>query len=1051
MNKLAVAICLLIAGVFSSGQAFGKTVFQSGPNADQKVNGTVTDKGDGATLPGVNIMVKGTTIGTSTDPEGNYELKVPSLNDTLVVSFVGYETQEIPINGRTTINIQMESKALVGDEVVVTGYQIQKKVDLTGAVSVVSDDDIADASAGNPVKSLQGKVPGLFIQTNGAPDAGATVRIRGVSTLGNNDPLYVIDGVPTKSNMAQNLDPNEIKSIQVLKDASAASIYGARASNGVIIITTKQGKKGDIQVNFNTSVTSEDYVTKLDVLNTRQRGQALWQAAINDGTDPASLPIYDYQWHRDNNNNAVLDKVIIPEWVDKDAGIKSADTDWFDEISRPGLISSNNLTVSTGSDRGSALVSLSYYNNKGIVKQSDFNRYSVRVNSNYKFFDDRLNIGENLQVSKGRGTPLPSGLGGTPLWLGLISQPILPVHTVDGGWAGPIGAGFSDRDNPVRLIWDNRWDKNNTGKVFGNVFAEFEVIKNLKFKSSLGIDYTDFYSRNIQQTYHSGFLGRDINSLNVVQNHELNYTWDNTLNYNLDLQKHSFDFLLGMEAIDQTVNNFSAYREQFAIQTKDYFTLDAGTGIKNNTGYSTGYRLLSYFGKVNYSFAERYLASATLRYDGSSRFGSAHRFGLFPAFSLGWRISNEKFMKNRFDFLSDLKLRFGWGQTGNQEIENNASYALYRPNYGDDNTWGPSNGTAYDLSGSDSGTLPSGFLATQTGNPNLKWEATTESNVGLDIGFLDQKITGSFDYFKRNTNDILIQPAFIAVVGDGGSQWLNGASVETNGFEVQVKYRDNAGDFNYNISANVGSYHDKITDLPESVVDSYPGNSEKNILGHSMNSIFGYVADGLFQNEQEVQDHADQPGADVGRIRYQDLNGDGVINTLDQKYIGVQSPDYEYGINASVSWKQFNLSLFLQGVQGIDVYNEMKFRTDFVGQWTGANFGARTLDAWSPDNTDSRIPALSLSDKNNESRSSTYYVENGSYLKMRNAELGYNLPSKMLDQFHLDKLRIYVRGENLFTIKDTHGADQFTAPDPENPGMAYPRPRKFTLGLNVSF
>ncbi|HLR32550.1 MAG TPA: TonB-dependent receptor [Fodinibius sp.] len=1020
-----------------------------GQNTQHEIEGMVTDESDGGSLPGVNISVKGTTIGTSSGTDGSYQLAVPSANDTLVFSFIGYKTQEVPINGRTTIDVAMVSEALIGEELVVTGYQTQKKADLTGAVSIADVEDIGSVPTGNPMKSLQGRIPGLSVTTDGSPNGNTTIRIRGVNTLGNNDPLFVIDGVPTKTAAYQQLNPNAIESIQVLKDAAASSIYGARASNGVIIITTKEAGS-ETKVDFNTSLSMQSYVTKLDVLNTRQRGQVLWQAAINDNVDPSAIALYDYEWHQENDQ-AVLDRVIVPKWVDKEAGIKSANTNWYDKISRRGVISSSNLSVSTGNERGGVMLSLSYHDNAGIIKENDFNRISGRINSDYNFWDGRLQLGGNVQVSKTKETPIPEGLGGTPMWLGLIAQPILPVHTVDGGWAGPSGAGFSDRDNPVRLIEHNKWDKNHALILFGNVFADLEIIQNLTLRSNFGVDYEDAYYRDITRTYQSGFLGRDINSLNTVQNHNINWTWSNTLNYVLNVSDHNITLMGGIEASRNIFSSFTAYSEEFAIEENDYFTHDAATGRNVNSGSDTGYNLFSYFGKVDYAYSDRYLASATLRYDGSSRFGQDQLYGLFPAFSAGWRLANEPFFRENVGFISQLKLRAGWGRVGNQEIANYASYSLYRANYGDDKTWGGSSGTAYDIGGNDTGTLPSGYVATQTGNPNLKWEETTEVNVGADFGILSDKLTGSFDYFVRNTEDILIQPAFIGVVGDGGNRWLNGASTETSGFELALGYQNSVGDFSYTISGNISSYSDKITHLPESVVDSYPGNSEKDILGRSQFSLFGYVADGLFQNQQEVDNHAQQPGKGIGRIRYKDLNGDGTINSLDQKYIGVASPEFQYGLQTSLKYKNVTLDLFFQGIQGIEVYNEMKFRTDFVGQWSGANFGARTLDAWTPQNSDSSIPAVSLSDNNSESRFSTYYVENGSYLKLRTAKLGYSLPSEVLDSVGMRNLTIYLQGENLLTFKDNHGADQFTATDPENPANAYPRPLTLTLGLNVSF
>ena len=1014
------------------------------------VSGAVTGPNN-EPLIGVTIMYKGTeTIGTTTDANGSFSLQVPDPNGTLVFSYIGYATQEVPIQGREQLAVSLALDENELSEVVVTGYGTEKRADLTGAVAVVDMGNIKDSPSPNVMQSLQGQVPGLYVSTDGSPNPNTEVRIRGTSTLGNNNPLYIIDGVPSTTGL-QYLNPNDIGSIQVLKDGSSASIYGARASNGVIIVTTKKAKAGELTVDYNGSVSVEQFRTRLDMLDTQQRGLALWRAAVNDGIDPDNAQ-YTYTWHRDSNGNPVIDNIAVTEWLDEANGIRAGNTNWFDEILRTGIVHTHDLAISNGSEKGGFRFSMNYYNNEGILKGSNYNRITARLNSNYNLFKGRLTIGENLSISKARSTPMPSGTGGTPLMLGVRALPIMPVFAVDGGFAGPAGGGFSDRDNPVAVIEDNKLDKDHTGKVFGNVYVNLEIVKNLNFKTNFGVDYESIYSRNITKAYQRGFLSNPVNSLNQSQAHVLNWTWNNVLSYQLEKGDHSATFMAGMETVKNSFLSFSAYREGFALETNDYFYLDAGTGNKNNSGSGTGFSLLSYFGKASYSFKDKYLASATVRYDGSSRFGQENRFGVFPAFSAGWRLSNESFITDNFNVISDLKLRAGWGKTGNQEIADYATYALYKPNYGDDQTWAPSNGTAYDIGGNDTGTLPSGYYRTQTGNDRLRWESTTETNIGLDFGFLSQKIFGSVEYFVRNTKDILIQPAFIGVVGDGGSQWINGASMENKGFELALGYRNAIGsDFSYDISANLGSFRDKITELPEDVVRSYPGNIEKNILGHSVRSVFGYVADGLFQSEEEVDAHADQPGKGVGRIRYKDLNNDGVINTLDQDYIGVANPAFEYGLNANLYYKNFDLSFFFQGVQGIEV-NTQPFQlfTDFTFI-SGENSGVRTLDAWTPENTSSTIPALSLADNNDERRVSTYFINNGSYLKLRQLQIGYAIPQNALKPVFINNLRVYLLGENLLTFKDNKGENKFIGPDPETPGHQYPRPTKLTLGLNVTF
>jgi TonB-linked SusC/RagA family outer membrane protein len=468
---------------------------------------------------------------------------------------------------------------------------------------------------------------------------------------------------------------------------------------------------------------------------------------------------------------------------------------------------------------------------------------------------------------------------------------------------------------------------------------------------------------------------------------------------------------------------------------------------------------LSYFGKINYTFSDRYLASVTLRDDGSSRFGANNRYGLFPAASVGWRISNESFMKN-IGWISDLKLRSGYGVTGNQEIGDQASLALYQTNYGTIGQTGSNqntgqfanNGTAYDLNGAGTGNLPSGYVLVQAANPNLKWESTKEFNEGIDFAFINNTIYGSFDYFTRKTTNILIQPPYTGALGEGHTQWVNGASKSNKGWELNLGYQNHAGKLTYNIQANLFAFHDKITYLPASVVGAYAGNVQQTILGHSAYSLFGYVAQGIYQNQQDVTGHATQPGAAVGRLMYKDLNGNGQIDALDQTWLGVQLPKLNYGLNVNLGYESWTFSFFLQGVQGGVVSNQHKANTDFLGLNPGVNIGERALSAWTAQNTKSDIPALSLVDNNNESRFSSYYVESGSYLKVRNVKLGYSVPAKVLgNQKIVGGVNIYLMGENLVTFYKKHGANAFSGQDPENPGNNYPIPRKLTAGVNISF
>ncbi|WP_303312723.1 TonB-dependent receptor [Hymenobacter sp. BT730] len=1009
--------------------------------ADTPVSGRVTDE-KGAGLPGVTVVVKGTTVGTSTGPDGEFTINAPE-NGTLVFSFIGYKTQEVAVAGKTSVTLSLTPNVTALNEVVVTGYQVQKKADLTGAVAVVKIDEVRDLPSSNPVRNLQGRVPGVNITTDGSPNGNAQVRIRGFGTLGNNDPLYVIDGIPTKEGIGQ-INQNDIESIQVLKDASAASIYGSRAGNGVIIITTKKAKKGVSRVDFSTFLTMQKPGKHIDMLNTQDYGRVYWQASVNDGITPNS-PFYTFQSSTDANGRPVLDGVTVPEFLDADKTMRTADTNWFDETQQNAIIQSYNLNVTNGGERGGMLLSLNYYDNKGTLKYTGLDRMTARLNSDYSFLNNKLKIGENLTLAKTRQSEV-----GIDYVRDRSSQllAIVPVRTVDGvGWGGPV-SGIADRDNPVRVLTDSKQNRSNTGRAFGNMFADLEVLKGLHLRSSFGIDYTLYKFRDIYKTYRAGYLSEANNRVTQNERFYGNWVLQNTLNYNLNLgDKHQLDLLAGHERISYNSESFFASRTNFASEDPDYVFLDAGAANQNNGGSGTAYRLASLFGKVNYSFLDRYLLSGTLRRDGSSRFGKDNRFGVFPAVSAGWRLSEEAFVKNTAPMVSDLKLRVGWGQTGNQDIADFASRGLYQSILGiQDPNFEYDRGTAYDIYGTNSN-LPSGYRRVQQPNDQLKWETTTQTNYGIDFGLLDNKLTGSVDYFVKNSKDILVNLPYLGSVGEGGDKFVNGASIENKGWEFLLGYQNQlSSGLTYSVTGNLSSYRNKLTFLPAEVINAYGGNGQDvTRLGHSVNAVYGYVANGLFQSEEEVNNHATQTGAAPGRIRYEDLNNDGKIDNFDQTWITEATPDFIYGLNLGSSYKGFDLQLFLQGVQGLEAYNNVKFRTDFSFV-SGENWGQRTLDAWSPTNTGSSIPASSLINTNNEGRASTYFIENASYLKLRNIQLGYSLPESLVSRVKLQGARVYVQGQNFFTIK----SKELSTPDPEVTNYQYPIPVIFTTGLNIS-
>jgi TonB-linked SusC/RagA family outer membrane protein len=1042
-----ILLTLLMLGTFI-GIANGQSTTIKGRVIDQSTN-------DG--LPGVNVVIKGSARGTTTDIEGNFQIDADP-KDILSFSFIGYKPVEVLVGTQTAIDLALEADIRELTEVVVVGYTSEKKKDITGAVGVLDMKEVKDLPPGNIMKNMQGRLPGVSIITDGSPGSAAVVRIRGNGTLNNNDPLYVIDGVPTKSGMHE-INPADIESVQVLKDAASASIYGSRSANGVIVITTKKGSGSGVKLSFDANWSTQSYTSKLEPLNTYDRGLMFWQASVNSKLNPVS-PIYNYTWNGDLNN-PVLGGITTNEYLDAAQTMIPADTRWFDEVSQNSIMQSYNLNLSKGGETGSVLFSLGFYDNSGIIKETNFKRINTRFNSDYKLFNGLLTVGENFQLTLQKENQINAS---DILFTSLVQQPIVPVHTIDGGWGGPV-SGMTDRQNPVRLIEDNKQNHYQYARTFGNIFLALNPVKNLTLKTNLGIDYSFYYSRGIQKKYESGFLSEPDNKLSTQTNVKGNWIWSNTATYGITTNDHRFDLLAGTEQIKYSEEWFNGSRENYVSEDLDYAYLSTGANTQLNAGGGTQWSLMSFFGKLNYSFKEKYLASFTLRRDGSSRFGKNNRYGNFPAASVGWRISDEGFFKSIVANPVDIKLRASWGQNGNQEIDPLAVYNTYRAVYGkEDPIWDnpnppafrPSLGTAYDIMGNDQGQLPSGYIVNQQGNDDLKWETTTQADIGMD--FVLKKFSGYIDYYQKETSDILYFRTLLATVGEASGQYVNGGTIRNSGIELLLTYEDEIGPVSFDISGNISTLKNEVISMPDELFvrmplsGNVPNDAKKQLAGsaiegHSINSMYGYVADGLFQTDEEVSSHATQPGKGVGRIRYMDMDNNGVIDDNDQTFIGTADPAFSYGLNINANYRNFNFSIFFQGVSGIEYYNSYKTYTDFASLWPGTNWGTRTLNAWSPENTSSTIPQVTIIDSNNEGRVSTYFIENASYLKLRNVQIGYRLPNSFLKKVHMRTARVYVQGQNLLTFKSSG----YTAPDPENPNYAFPIPAIYTAGLSFGF
>ena len=1016
--------------------------------AQTEITGTVVDElGEG--VIGATVKEKGTSNGTVTDLDGNFKLKVAE-GATLVVSYIGYDNIEVPAT--PGVKIQLKETASELAEVVVTGYQTQRKADLTGSVAVVKTDELKSSSDTDPMRALQGKVPGMTITSNGSPVGAGTVRIRGIGSFNSSqDPLFIIDGVPTTTNL-NTLNMNDIESMQVLKDAASASIYGSRAANGVIIITTRQGKKGDkLKVDFSANLTAQFYnnQSKMKLMNSSEYAIAMAQAAMNDGIDPvayasnyglnlnasAGIPIQAYDPATGQMRQFTVNG-LYDGFLNSKRTMRFSDTDWLDEISRTGFMQNYDLSISNATDKSSALVSFGYKKNDGILKYTDFESFSGRVNTSFKV-NKLVTIGENVTITYSDQVDIQ------PLENALKMSPTLPVYEEDGvTFSGPVG-GMSDRQNPLRELYHNRDNRLKIWRIFGNAFVNITPVKGLTLRSSFGIDYDAGFIHSVTYTWHSDVVNNSTPSSTVSQGNDMKWTWSNTATYNFVLaNQHTFNLLAGVELHKQNRDDFSSYAQMYAIENYNYMWPNAATGTQRATGIEEGYRLLSFFGKVDYNWKDLLLASFTIRRDGSSRFGEHNKYGTFPAFTLGYRISQHM----NQNWIDDLKLRASWGQTGNQAISNYARYGLYAATYGGERN----ESTAYDLYLQGSGIFPSGYRATQAQNDDLKWETTEQYNVGLDFTFFNNSLYGTADAYIKEVKDMLINPAYLGSMGEGGASWLNGPSLKNWGMEFALGYRHTtAYGLKYNINGNMDFFRNWVTYLPETTTGSYVHTAKENLVEAKKpyGSIVGYVVDGLFQSREDVL-ASGQENARVGGLKYADLDGNGVINEQDQDWIFNPVPNFSWGLNVELSYKNFDFSMFWQGVAGVDVYNNQKFQTDFYSITdAGSNKGNRMLDAWTTANTGSLIPALTTNNVGAENRASSYFVENGSYAKLRQVQLGYNLPQSLLDKVKMSSARVYISGHNLLTIKSSG----LTCSDPENPNWAYPNSTSVSFGLQVGF
>ena len=990
-----------------------------------EVNGVVSDS-KGEPIIGVTVLVQGTQDGTITDFDGNFSLSVAE-GAMLQFTYVGYKEVVLPAKAIMSVLMQEDNELL--EEVVVTGYTTQRKADLTGAVAVMDMTKPSSEGNANALTSMQGRLPGVQITTDPAPGAGgSTIRVRGMSTINANDPLIVVDGIPTTENL-NSLNPADIASIQVLKDASSASIYGSRAANGVIIITTKQAKEDRISVNVGYSATAQTIDKLHTVLNAEQWGQVYWAAMNNANMTP---------WHK-FYGFAAEPKMV--EYLDANKTLKAGDTDWQRAVYHTAWTHNVNASVAYSSEKSKVYFSGNYIDQDGLMDYTYYQRFSARVNTEFNI-GKYVKVGENMMVARwddnGFGTQDDRGIPYTAM----RQHPILPVTHEDGTFTSPLQLMSSDFANPVHQLYNGRDNKTESWRIFGNAFLEVNPwLEGLYLKTNIGIEHVQYngvsYNRKIEAS--------DVNSMSRRFGQGDTWTWSNTLRYENVFGKHHVNALVGTEAIGYRFDGFDASKQQYAFEDTHYMVL--GTGEKEPVcgGSINEWALFSIFAKADYNYADRYLFSATIRRDATSRLYKGNNSGIFPAFSAAWRFTEESFYPEN-KYLTNGKLRIGWGQNGNAAISNlYSAYSTYAYTTGN---------AAYDLYSTNNETV-AGIIVSSTGTKDLKWETTTQLNVGLDLGLFNNDLNISADWYLKQTKDMLTVPPVLSVAGENAAIWQNTGNMSNMGIEVSLDYHSpEYNGFSWAANFNVAHYRNQVTKLNNFV--NTIGGEIRLMEGEAMGVYYGYVVDGIFQNQEEVDAHVTQEGKGVGRFRYKNLNDDEVIDEKDQMVIGNPNPLVSMGLNIDLKYKGLTLSAFFTSELGFDIYNTTKRQLDFMsyGGSIYSNRGANILNAWTPENTNTNVPMVTTVDKNNEMRMSTYFVEDGSYCKLKYIKLGYDFPKVVTKAIHAQNLNIFFQVENVFT------ATKYTGLDPELPlgtygaridRGPYPRSRNFSMGINLAF
>lgn len=982
------------------------------------VTGTVTDV-SGEPIIGANIRIKGTTTGTITDIDGNFSIEAEP-QSVIEVSYIGYLTQETVINNQKSIRFLLKEDTKTLDEVVVIGYGVQKKADLTGSVANINTEKLNTQSNANIGQALQGKIAGVdIVSQGGAPGSGTRIMVRGIGTLNNASPLYIVDGM--YMNSIDHINPNDIASIDVLKDASSAAIYGSRAANGVIIVTTKEGSNTegkpiiDLSVNLGISTASK-FLDMLDAKGwaevTTIARQAIGKPALDMATDLANKP----------------------------------DNDWQDIMFRPALMQNYNLSVKGGGKYSTYYTGLGYFNQDGIVKGTNYQRYNIQSKNDYK--RGIFSAGTNLIISFSHDKPLHQELRGGMIGTILQSVPTLEKYddTREGGYGGTYGD-VVNIPHPLAIIDDNIMDRYNENvKIFANLYAQIELFKGLKYKLNLTPDFSFERYKNYLNKYDFGLATNSITQLTERQRRRRNILVENLLTFDRTFGEHKISALAGYTYQDSRFRHIQAYGEGLPQGLEE---IDAATTNRSNEGNSWRSVLTSILGRVFYSYQNKYLFTATIRRDGSSKFGKNNRYGYFPSFSLGWNVAEEKFMEN-VHWLDQLKLRGGYGVLGNQEIDNYqySSTITTGINYPDGN-----------------GGLLQGAFPKNFANPDIKWEETAMTNVGIDFMAFNNRLSLTADYYVKNTKDILLTVPIPISSGGANDPIRNAGKIRNNGFEFNLGWMDQPNpDISYGINL-IGSFNkNKVIAMGSESGSIKGGSTNQNITtsetkaGYPIGGYWLISTAGYFNSQEEVDAYAKdgkkiQPAAKPGDIKFVDANNDGVINDDDRVFQGSPFPDFTFALNGNMRYKNFDLSIGLQGVLGNKIYNATRQTLEDVTK--GSNFLASCLDYWTPENKNASHPRLTWDDPNRNTRAeSDRYLENGSYLRLRSVQLGYTFPQTWF-KGAIQHARVYINAENLFTITSYSGYSPDVNADNANyrgfDNFIYPTNRTFMLGLNVTF